>query len=106
MEQQVLLQLCQRLRLLFAAVEQAQPDALQVRLARQLLSLGCSYGQQESGKPRISLRLSQGDLAQLLAASRRRITACLRQLKRSGMLRMERGELSVLRPDLLKQMAE
>lgn len=103
-----LLQLqCQRLRLLFGALEEANALPLEQRLARQLLNLGRSHGQLEAdGALRIALHLPQDALAQLLGTTRQRINQALKAWERDGLLRQRYGEISLIEQPRLRQLAE
>ena len=57
-----------------------------VRLARRLLSYALSAGHQLEAKEAIELRLTQGDLARMLGASRSEVNATLKKLEREGLL--------------------
>lgn len=92
---------CQRLRMLFAAIEDQSLSSLEQRLARQLLNLARSYGQAEGDGVRIGLKLSQESLAQLVGASRQRVNQELKRLEAAGVLAQSGGYIVINRPELL-----
>lgn len=68
------------------------------RLARKLLSLGQLFGERESdGRTRLSLSLSQGELAELVDSSRQTVNRLLCQWRDQGLLQLSEGR--VLRID-------
>ena len=98
---------CERLRLLFGALEEANALPLEQRLARQLLNLARSHGQPEpDGGLRIALHLPQERLAQLLGTSRQRINQALKAWEREGLLRQRYGEIALTQQQRLRELAE
>lgn len=98
---------CERLRLLFGALEEANSLPLEQRLARQLLNLARSHGQPGSdGGLRIALHLPQDALAQLLGTSRQRINQALKAWERDGLLRQRYGEIALIQPSRLHELAK
>ncbi len=94
-----LLQLhARRIRLLYSQVEDLNTLPLRARLAKQLLLLARSYGEQctpESDEVRITLQLAQEELAQLLGASRQRVNQELKTMEREGAIRIDPAGLVV-----------
>jgi CRP/FNR family transcriptional regulator, cyclic AMP receptor protein len=86
---------CQRLRLLFAAVEDLATQPIEARLARQLLGLAASYGRATGDGVAIDLHLPQEEIAQLLGASRQRVNQVLKAWERDGWLRGRYGQLLI-----------
>jgi CRP-like cAMP-binding protein len=84
-----------RLRLLFAAIEDMNAQPLQVRLAKQLLSLARAYGVTSNEGITIQLRLPQEGLAQLLGTSRQRINQELKAMADAGWVHARYGKLVV-----------
>jgi CRP-like cAMP-binding protein len=98
---------CRRLRLMFDAIEDLNTRPLAARLAKQILLLARSYGQEESdGITRIGLQLAQEDLAQLLGASRQRVNQELKSFEGEGAVRVEPTRLVVLSRSKLLAIAE
>lgn len=71
--------------------------ALPARLAKKLLHLAERFGTESAGGGvRIGLRLSQSELADLVGATRESVNKQLRTWSGDGILRVERGELTIL----------
>lgn len=85
----------QRMRLMFAAIEDLNVLPFEARLAKQLLNLAKSYGVDGPEGIDISLRLPQEDLAQLLGVSRQRINQELKSLERQGVLSARYGRIRI-----------
>jgi CRP-like cAMP-binding protein len=90
---------CQRLRMMFNVLEDINTLPMPARLAKHILMLADRYGTAQGGEIRIGLQLAQGDLGQLVGASRQRINHELKELERQGIVRIERAWLTVLRRD-------
>ena len=97
-----------RLRHLFTKLDDLHALPLRSRLAKQLLELTRSFGQ-EGDTPaagiRIALPLPQEDLAQLVGASRQRVNLELKSLEREDAIRVSRGGLVVRRLSALQAAA-
>lgn len=76
------------LRLMFDHFENLNTRALQVRLAKQIILLAKSYGIRQGEEIRIGLELAQEQLAQLLGASRQRVSQELKGFEREGAVRV------------------
>jgi CRP/FNR family cyclic AMP-dependent transcriptional regulator len=68
------------------------------RVARQLLAFADKYGEESGdGQVRIPIRLTQGEIADLVGASRKRVNQVMVAFKNSGYISLgQRGQLSVL----------
>jgi CRP-like cAMP-binding protein len=75
------------------------------RLANAILRLAETLGQPAQNGVLISRRLTQVELADMIGASRESVNKWLSYYQRQGMIRSERGLITVLRPDGLKQRA-
>lgn len=98
-----------RLRLLFAAIEDMNAQPLQVRLAKQLLSLARAYGKpgpEGVASVEIALKLPQEGLAQLLGVSRQRVNQELKAMVDAGWVVARYGRLSVRDQAALVRVAE
>lgn len=72
------------------------------RIAKRLLSLAIRQGESlPDGRIRLSSRLTQGDLASLISASRESTNRALRALQKRGLIDMQDGYLILLKPDEL-----
>ena len=76
------------------------------RLAWKLLDLAATYGEPVGRGVRITLALSQGVLAAMVAASRPNVNRSLGKLAAEGLIRSERGRVTVLDLELLKRRVE
>jgi CRP/FNR family transcriptional regulator, cyclic AMP receptor protein len=98
--------LCQRLRWTSARMEDAVLRPGPQRLARILTHLAQDHGR---GTPRgreITLKLTQGELAQWTAMSRENLNKLLNRWIDEGVLLQEKGVLTICKPDLLAELAE
>jgi CRP/FNR family cyclic AMP-dependent transcriptional regulator len=94
-------------RRLSARTEDATTLDVRTRLAKTLHELGARFGiPGPRGSIRITLRLSQQELGRLVGATREMINKCLRELDASGAVRHEKGALTVLKPEMLRTVAE
>jgi len=73
------------------------------RLARVLLRLCTTAGQPVAHGTRITLRLTQSDLAGMAGASRESVNKCLVLYEQDGLIRRERGLIVVPDPELLEK---
>lgn len=72
------------------------------RIAKRLLSLAIRQGESlPDGRIRLSSRLTQGDLASLISASRESTNRALRALQKRGLIDVQEGYLILLKPDEL-----
>ncbi|MEB2343819.1 MAG: Crp/Fnr family transcriptional regulator [Deltaproteobacteria bacterium] len=79
--------------------------AVPARLAKKLLHLAERFGSEAGSGVRIGLRLSQSELADLVGTTRESVNKQLRAWSGDGILRMERGELTILDPARLEHFA-
>jgi CRP-like cAMP-binding protein len=75
------------------------------RVARRLVELAERYGEASGGTIRITLPISQEELAGWAGASREAITKALRDLRAVGLIETRRRHIIVLEPEQLGQMA-
>jgi CRP-like cAMP-binding protein len=73
------------------------------RLARVLLTLAESYGEARDGGITVMSRLSQGELADMIGATRESTNKWLRAFQRQGLVQHRNGRVTVLRPRELRQ---
>jgi len=100
----LLAMLCDRLRRTSVALEELALFELPVRLARVLVQLADAYGRPSVEGTRIGLRLSQRDLATLVASSRESVNKQLRAWQKLGVLDMDGGHIVLREPDTLHRM--
>lgn len=82
--------LARRVRLANDRIEALAGMDVRARIVRHLLALAREYGEPIEGEAciRIPLRLTQGDLARLVGASRVRVNHALSELRRRGVVEM------------------
>jgi len=85
----------QKLRVVFAAVEDSRLRAPRARLIRCLVALARGYGQRDP-PPQPTLRVSQERLGSILSLSRQTINALLQGLEREQLLVCMRGAVRIL----------
>lgn len=90
-----------RMRIEFAAVDSVG------RVALRLLELAEQFGEPagSSGAVRISVPLSQQELAGLVGASREAVSKALQQLRKRGWIETQRRGISILDADALRRRA-
>lgn len=94
------------MRRLVEQVDDLKTLGLRQRLARQLLELARKYGLPDGQGIRITLRLAQQELAQLLGASRQRINEQLKHMERQDTIRMDAGALVLWNVGALQRIGE
>ncbi len=75
------------------------------RLAKKLLGLAATYGRTTPEGTRIDLRLSQGELGEMVGTTRESINKQLRGWTEGGVLSMERGFVTIYDRARLQQIA-
>jgi CRP-like cAMP-binding protein len=87
-------------------LEDTKFRSLPSRLAKQILALARRYGERTPGGVRIELRLSQQELGDLAWTTRESVNKQLRAWSTEGVLDMERGWITIHRPETLERLAE
>jgi CRP/FNR family cyclic AMP-dependent transcriptional regulator len=98
--------LCARLSRAMEMLEDRTQLGLSSRTARALLRLASEYGSQEGDAVRIGLKISQGEIAALVGATREKVNRQLCAWCRSGILAVDEGHLTIHRPAALHSVAE
>jgi CRP-like cAMP-binding protein len=75
---------------------------LPARVAMKLLDLAEEFGEPADGGTRIARRVSQRDLAGMVAASREKVNRVLAGLVEEGAIRQEAGHITILDPARLR----
>lgn len=91
-------------RQLYDTLEEANTMTLRPRLAKQLMALARTHGVPVGGREcatRISLRIPQAQIAQLVGSSRQRVNAELKEMERSGYIRIDTAGLVVCNAEAL-----
>ena len=94
-----------RLRSLSAQLEDRVFLNLPNRLARKLLALHDNYGKRQDGAVKIDLKISQGDLGEMVGTSRESINKQLRAWGDEGIATHEKGYITLLDLDKLEELA-
>ena len=102
----LLVALCERLRRTTEQVEDLALLDLPARLAKKLLSLGKAQGRQTAGGIRIETGLSQGELGNMMGASRESINKQLSRWQRDGVIQLAQGAITVLDPEALERIID
>jgi CRP/FNR family cyclic AMP-dependent transcriptional regulator len=71
------------------------------RVAVTLAELAADHGRLQSSEITITLPISQDELAHMVGGSREAVVRALRVLREEGVVRTERQQVTLLRPDLL-----
>ena len=97
--------LAQRLRSLSNSMEDAMLLSISGRLSKKLLALAQTYGKPAPGGTRIDLKLPQHELGELVGATRESVNKHMRGWVEAGVLRVERGIITVLDEEALESAA-
>ena len=98
--------LCERLSRAMEMFEDRNQHGLSSRTARALLRLAREYGSREGDVVRIGLKISQGEIAAIVGATREKVNRQLCAWCRSGILAVDEGHLTIHRPAALHSVAE
>lgn len=90
---------------LMSRVDDLKTLGLRQRLAKQLLEWAHKYGMAETRGIRITLRLAQHELGQLLGASRQRVNEQIKLLERESAIRVDAGALVVCDAEALRRVS-
>jgi CRP/FNR family transcriptional regulator, cyclic AMP receptor protein len=80
---------------------QAGETTVAGRVAATIAELAADHGRLGASGIRITLPISQDDLAHLVGGSREAVVRALRALREEGLIRTERQRITILRPELL-----
>jgi CRP-like cAMP-binding protein len=89
------LQLAFRSRLMYERLSSDPSLPLESRLARLILTLSGLYGTEREEGTRLSLKISQVDLADWLGVSRQRINTAIQQLKADSLISLTYSTITV-----------
>lgn len=93
--------LCERLRWVSASVEEYALFAIDLRLARRLLSMHTNFADEHG-----HVAATQSDLAEYIGATRESTNKILMQWKSDGLVNLKRGSVQILNPAQLKRIAQ
>jgi CRP/FNR family transcriptional regulator, cyclic AMP receptor protein len=97
--------LSRRLREADALAQDSALLDLPGRLARRLLELAERHGKRESDGIRISLRLTQSELAALVGATRVATNRQLQRLQQQGAIKWQAQHITLVKPAVLERLA-
>jgi CRP-like cAMP-binding protein len=97
--------LCQRVRQTSELVESVALFDLPARMARLLLRMAETYGAPARQQVRINFKLPQREMGNLIAATRESVNKQLRAWQEDGVIAVDQGYITILRPDELKAWA-
>jgi len=97
--------LAERLRRLSELAEDSVLLALRARLAKKLVALARSYGRETGEGTRIELKLSQQALGDMVGTSRESINKQLRAWTQQGLVKSQRGFITLCGPSELESLA-
>ena len=93
--------LCERIRDTSRGSESLATERLESRLARFLLRLAHEYGRPHGTGLLLPMRLSQGDIGTMVAATREAVNKQLRQWREAGIIGVDTGQIVLLAPTSL-----
>jgi CRP/FNR family cyclic AMP-dependent transcriptional regulator len=92
-EDAVMRLLARQMRAVSTFYAQTSLDDLPSRVAHRLLTAAQSFGAQAEGGVRLSLRLSQSDIADMVGASRQSVNKVLQRFQHDGLITIEYGNI-------------
>ncbi len=95
--------LSSRLRRLGEDLKALHSQDLKGRLAQLLLNLGSVCGTERSGRISIEKKFTHQDLADMIGATRQRVTETLNEFSREGLIQVAEKTISLLDPDRLSE---
>jgi len=95
-----------RLRYTDQLFEDAMFKQLPGRLAKKILSLASHFGQDTIDGVRISVKLSQNDIGKMSGASRESVNKQMRIWEEEGLIRFDKGYITINRKDELEALVE
>ena len=105
LSQNLITQLIVRLRSANERIESLSILDVSGRVARQILTLAEAYGEPAAEGVRITLPLTQSDIAEMVAATRERVNHVMVRLKKEGVLSVERRrQITVHKPEELARL--
>jgi len=74
------------------------------RLSKKLIALSDNYGEEVAGGTKIDLKISQGELGEMVGTSRESVNKQIRQWVEAGVVKMEKGYITILDIDTLEDL--
>ncbi len=97
--------LSERVRRISEFVEDTLFLNLPSRLAKKLVALAAAYGKEAGGAVRIDLHVSQEQLGDFVGTTRESINKLLKTWSQQGLVRMDQGYITILRPREIQALA-
>jgi CRP/FNR family transcriptional regulator len=105
LSRQVLAVQCARLRASDHHLLSVASQDISSRVAARLLDLARRHPSDTPEGPSIAIRLTQGDLAEMVGATRESVNRALGAFKSKGWVRWDRGTVTLLKPEDLRRRA-
>jgi len=103
--EQLIMMLCQRLRLLFGFFEGSALLPLPNRLAQRVVALSIELEDQHHIGTNPEIHLSQNDLANMMGSSRQAISKVLKSWEDQGLIKLDYGKTTILNLNEIKKIA-
>lgn len=98
--------LCERLRLTNETIEDSIFLTVPARVAKTLIKLSQSYGEEMGDRMRLNIKMSQQEMANLIGTSREVVNRHLRALQSDGVISMDHGHIVIDDMDALEDYAQ
>lgn len=95
--------LAQHIRRLTAEVSDIVFLDVDSRIAKRLIELAASHGQDTAEGRLIALPLSQAEIGQMVGATRESVNQCLRRFQSAGLISVSRQKIIVIKPEGLQR---
>lgn len=95
--------LCERLRQTNEAIEDSIFLTVPARVAKTLLRLAESYGEERNGNIHFTIKISQQELANIIGTSREVVNRHLRHLQQEEVIKVEQGYLVICDREYLSE---
>jgi len=105
-DEQMILVLCQRLRLLFGFFEGSTLLPLPNRLAQRIFDLSTAPGKASDADSVHEIHLSQHDLANMMGASRQATGKVLKHWEEQGFIKLQYGKTAILDLKAIRAIAD
>jgi len=103
--EQLILMLCQRLRLVFGFFEGSALLPLPSRLAQRLVNLRIEQEKKHQKNDNTEIHLSQSDLANMMGASRQAISKVLKSWEDQKLIKLDYGKTTILNLKQIRKIA-
>jgi len=104
--EQLIMMLCQRLRLVFGFFEGSALLPLPNQLAQRLVNLSTELEKKHHNKNNIEIHLSQNDLANMMGASRQATSKILKSWEDQKLIKLDYGKTTILNLKQIRKIAE